>query len=144
MAGFRKFGEYLFPYEITCFEDGHKTISATVSELVLKPATGAAMFTPTPDAVELPECSGRVVPPYRNGKDFGFSGVHKNQLLRIPVWLVVDEKAKLQLVRVLSTEDKASYESSLRTLQSWSFRSGTCDYKPMTMPLLLEIPYSPR
>lgn len=102
------------------------------------------MFTPAPDAVELPECSGRVVPPYRTGKDFGFSGLHKNQLRWIPVWLVVDENAKLQLVRVLSTENKVSYESSLKTLESWSFRSGTCDYKPMTMPLLVEIPYSPR
>ncbi len=51
---------------------------------------------------------------------------------------MVDEKAKLRRVRVLSAEDKASYESSLRTLESWSFRSDTCNYKPMTMPLLVE------
>jgi hypothetical protein len=142
-GGFRNFGGYLFPYEMNCFEDGHKTISAKVSELSLQPAPDTSLFAPAADAIELPECSGKVIPPYRTGKDFGFSGLQRNRLAWVPVWLVVDAKTKLQSVRVLSTEPKSSYESSLKTLESWSFHSGTCDGKPIAMPLTVEIPYTP-
>jgi hypothetical protein len=141
---FRSFGDYLFPYEITCFEDGHRSISAKVTELSPLSAAQPSEFSPPADAIELPECSGKSVPPTRFGRDFGFAGLHKTQLAWIPVWLVVDARGKLQTVRVLSTEGKSSYESSLKTLESWSFHSGTCDSKPIAMSLIVEIPYTPR
>ena len=141
---FRKFGDYLFPYEITCFEDGHRTISAKVIELSSELGAQPSVFAPPIDAIELPECNGKSVPPSRVGRDFGFSGLHLNQLAWVPVWLVIGANAKLQAVRVLSMETKSSYESSLKTLQSWSFRSGTCDSKSIAMPLIVEIPYTPR
>ena len=141
---FRKFGDYLFPYEITCFEDGHRTISAKVTELSSVSGAQSSVFSLPTDAIELPECGGKSVPPTRIGRDFGFSGLRQNQLAWIPVWLVVDAKGKLQTVRVLSTDGKSSYESSLKTLESWSFHSGTCDSKPIAMSLIVEIPYTSR
>jgi len=141
---FQKFGDYLFPYEVTCFEDGHKILSANVTELSAQSGVQQSVFTPPADAIELPECTGKSISPSRAGRDFGFSGLHADRMAWIPVWLVVDAKAKLQSVKVLSTEAKSSYERSLKTLQSWSFRSGTCDSKPIAMSLIVEIPYSPR
>ena len=141
---FRKFGDYLFPYEVTCFEDGHRTLSVKAIELSSELGAQPSVFAPPADAIELPACNGRSVPPTRVGRDFGFSGLHLKQLAWVPVWLVIDAKARLQTVRVLSREPKSSYERSLKTVGSWSFRSGTCDGKPMAMPLFLEIPYTPR
>lgn len=67
---FRKFGAYIFPREVVCSEDQHKSIRADVVGLSFEPTTEASWFQPPPDAIEVPECTGKLVKPYLVSREF--------------------------------------------------------------------------
>ena len=140
---FQKFGNYTFPREINCFEDRHKSITATVVELSIASPVDPALFDPPPGAIQLGYCSTKTIPPARYANAIMPPWVDPENVVWLEVWFVVDEKGKPQDLRVLRTVDKHTHENAWNTVQSWRFKPGTCDGKPMPMPLTLEIPSAP-
>ena len=143
-GSFRPFGGYAFPRDVLCLEDRHKIISATVVELSIEPPLDPALFTPPPGAIELGQCSGKAVPPASSGYEIGFPGLDLDRMAWLRIWFVVDAKGKPQNVRILRPINARSYESALKTVQSWHFKPGTCDGKPMQMQMTMEIPATPK
>lgn len=141
---FRTFGDYAFPREVVCYEDRHKKISVNVVELSLEPPMDPALFDPPASAIELGLCSGKSERPSLSINEFMLPGVDPERIAWLRIWFVVDIKGKAQDVRVLRSADKESNAKTLSTVRSWHFRPGTCDGKPMPMPMTLEIPSTPR
>jgi len=73
-----------------------------------------------------------------------FTDLDPSRLSWLTIWFVVDGKGKVQNLRVLRSSGKASYENSLNAVRRWQFKTGTCDGKPIAMPLTMEIPATPR
>ncbi len=141
---FRKFGDYAFPREVICYEDRHKKIAASVVELSLEPPMDPALFDPPAGSIELGLCSGKSERPSLSINEFMLPGVDPERIAWLRIWFVVDAKGKAQDVRVLRSADKESNAKTLTTVRSWHFKPGTCDGKPMPMPMTLEIPSTPR
>lgn len=139
-GSFRKFGVYLFPREVACFEDRHKSIRANVNKLSLLTTVDAALFEPPAGAVEIPECSGKMVAPYLVSSGFATSMPDSDRVSWIQVWFMVDAKGKVQNVRALRSLDKRSYKKAVSATQNLSFVPGTCNGKPIAMPVTLELP----
>ncbi len=135
----RKFGEYFFPGEVACSEDQHKSIHASVLELSLQPSPDAAQFEPPAGAVEVPECSGKMVAPYLVRPGFGPLLLDPDRISWIPVWLIVDAKGKVQNVRVLRSLDPTSYKKAVSAAHDLSFAPGTCNGLPTPMPITLSV-----
>jgi Gram-negative bacterial TonB protein C-terminal len=140
---FQKFGDYIFPREVDCLEDRHKSITATVVELSIEHPIDPALFDPPPGAIQLGHCSTKVIPPARYVNGIMSPWLDPEDVAWLSVWLVVDEKGKPQDLRVLRTADKHAHENAWNTIRNWHFKPGTCDGKPMPMPLTLEIPSTP-
>ena len=141
---FRKFGDYAFPREVVCYEDRHKKISANVVELALEPPLDPALFDPPAGAIEVGQCSGKREPPSLSMNELILPGLDPERIAWLRIWFVVDTKGKAQEIRVLHSASKVSNARALATLRNWRFKPGTCDGKPMPMPMTLEIPSTPR
>jgi hypothetical protein len=141
---FQKFGDYAFPREVSCFEDRHKAISASVTDISIAPPMDPALFGPPAEAIELGQCSGKTVLPAASGGGFMSPALDLENVAWLKVWLVVDAKGKPQNLRVLRPADKHTYEKAWNMVRDWHFRPGTCDGKPISMPLALQIPFTPR
>ena len=141
---FRKFGDYTFPREVVCFEDRHKKISASVVELSLEPPLDPALFDPPAGAIEVGQCSGKREPPSLSMDELILPGLDPERIAWLRIWFVVDAKGKAQQIRVLHSASKVSNARALDTVRSWHFKPGTCDGKPMPMPMTFEIPSTPR
>jgi hypothetical protein len=137
---FRTFGQYLFPREMACFEDQHKSIRAEVVELSSQPAVDAGSFEPPPGAIEIPECSGKLVAPFLVSRGFTTPNWDPDLVRWFPVWFLVDARGKVQDVRLLRSADKTSYQDAMNTIEGWSFMPGKCNGEPMTMPYTAEVP----
>jgi hypothetical protein len=141
---FRKVGGYFFPREVACFEDRHKAISANVVELSIEPPMDPALFDAPAGAIELGRCSGKTSAPALSISEIMYPGLDLDRVAWLRVWLVVDGKGRPQNLRVLRSTGKGSHEKALNTVRGWRFNPGTCDGKPMPMPLTMEIPSTPR
>jgi hypothetical protein len=141
---FRKFGDYVFPREVICFEDRHKKISASVVELSLEPPLDPALFDPPAGAIELGQCSGKREPPRLSINELMLPGLDPEHMAWLRIWFVVDTEGKPQNLRVLHSASKASNAKTLQSLRGWRFKPGTCDGKPMSMIMTMEIPSTPR
>jgi hypothetical protein len=136
---FRDFGQYVFPHEVACFEDQHKSIRAEVVELNSQPVVDAALFEPPPGAAEIPECSGKIVAPFLVSRGFTTPNWDPDRVRWLPVWFLVDAKGKVQHLRLLRSADKTAYQDAVNTIQGWSFVAGVCNGQPMAMPYTAEV-----
>lgn len=136
---FRKFGAYVFPREAACLEDQHNSIRAEVVELSLEVNPEVSWPQPPPDAVEVPECSGKRVTPYLINSGFVFPPSDPDRISWVRLWLVVDKKGRAQNVRALRPLDKSSYKRALRAAYALNFAPGTCNGQPMPMPVTVEV-----
>ena len=143
-GSYREFGGHSFPLEVACFEDHHKMISATVVDLSGEPPRDPALFTPPTGAIELAECSGKTVSPSFLGSLISSFRLDLNSAAWLTVWFVVDVKGRPQNLKVVRPLDKEPHEYELNTLRTWPFKPGTCNSKPMPMPVTIKIPYTPR
>jgi len=141
---FRKFGDYAFPREARCFEDRHKKISASVVELSLEPPMDPALFDPPAGAIEVGRCSGKREAPSLSIDELEFPGLDPERIAWLRIWFVVDVKGKAQDIRVLHSASKVSNAKALETVRNWRFKPGTCDGKPMSMTMTMEVPSTPR
>jgi hypothetical protein len=139
-GSFRAFGRYVFPHEIACFEDQHKSIRADVVELSPQPAVDADLFEPPPGAVEIPECTGRIVAPFLVSRGFTTPSWDPDRVRWLPIWFLVDSKGNVQHLRLLRSADNASYQDAMNVVGGWSFAPGTCNGEPMAMPYTAEVP----
>jgi hypothetical protein len=139
-GSFRAFGQYVFPREVACFEDQHKSIRAEVVELNSQPMVEAALFEPPPGAVEIPECTGKVLAPFLVTRGFTTPNWDPDRVRWLPVWFLVDAKGNVQHLRLLRSADKTSYQDAMNVIQGWSFVAGKCNGKPMAMPYTAEVP----
>jgi hypothetical protein len=142
-GSFHTFGDYAFPREALCFEDRHKTISAKVVELSVEPSPDPALFTPPPGAVEMGQCSGKTLPPAFSSDMLRFPGLDMDRVSWLRIWFVVDAKGRPQNVRFLRSMREKPYENASKIVQSWHLTAGTCDGKPMPMPMTVELPFTP-
>lgn len=140
---FRKFGAYVFPHEVTCFEDRHKIISANVVELSLDSPADSTLFEAPAGAIELGDCSGKSTPPTLPERDFIVPEGDRDRVSWIRIWFVVDPKGQPQHVKILRSPEKGTYDKALDKVRTWQFTPGTCDGKPISMPITMEIPLTP-
>jgi hypothetical protein len=137
-GSFRSFQKYLFPREVACFEDQHKAISANVIDLSAAPDLDPALFDRPPGAVEIPECSGQLTPPYLVGARFT-SPLNPDSTAHVPVWFLVNTKDRPQNIRVLSRLDKDSQRKAIDAVDALILQHGACDGRPMTMSMSLQV-----
>lgn len=149
-GGFQKFGAYAVPYEVGCFEDRHKTMTAKIISLSSEPNMDPALFVPPPDAIELSHCTGNTVPPaFLSAPRLGYLpggftlGLDPQNVAWAEVWFVVDTKGKPQDLRIVRSAAKGSPKRVLNLVHGWRFSPGKCDGKPVPVPLTVEVPFNP-
>jgi hypothetical protein len=136
---YRKFGAYIFPREVVCFEDQHNSIRADVVGLSPELTSEESWFQPPPDAVEVPECKGRLVKPYLISSGFVFSAPDPDRVSWVQLWLMVDTKGRAQNVRALRSLGKSLQKRALIAAHALNFAPGTCNGQPMPMPVTVEV-----
>jgi hypothetical protein len=139
-GSFRKFGDYWFPHQVECFEDLHKSISADVIELSIETPLDPTLFKMPQGAIELGQCSGKIVSPTLPKPPFLPVGLRLEPQLRTRLWFVVDAKGRPKYLKVLPPSFKDSDQSVLNWVQHWTFSPGTCDGKPIPMQMTLDVP----
>jgi hypothetical protein len=137
-GAFQKFGDYFFPREMACFEDRHKTISATVVELSFEPTVNSELYTEPLGAIELDRCVGKTIPPLLSARESMFPRFDPDQTEPLRLWLVIDEKGRPRDLRVRPA-GKNYREKAKNALRELTFKPGTCDGKSISMPMSLEI-----
>jgi hypothetical protein len=137
-SSFQNFQKYLFPREVSCFEGQHKAISARVVELSASSALSPDFFDPPGGAVEIPECSGKLVRPYLVSSAFAFA-LNPDTTAHVPVWFMVNVKDQPENIRALTRLDKDSYQKAIDAVHALSFEHGTCNGRPMAMPVSMQV-----
>ena len=140
-ADFKRFGDFWFPREVECEEDGHKEISIHVTNLTAELSPDPALFTPPESAVELANCHGSLVPPTAITTPQPKSPKLYSDQGRVFVELVVDTKGRPQNVRVVdSGGNKKNDELAVETVQTWHFKPAICDGEavPSSTMVILE------
>jgi TonB family protein len=138
-AAFRIFGNYAYPREMACFVEGHQKMDAKVTELALEASPDLALFKPSPEAVELGDCSEKTTParvisspdpalPWRAANDSN-----------VTLELIVTTKGTPQDVKVLRSGGKSFDENAVRAVRGWHFQPATCDGIPMATMISVEV-----
>jgi hypothetical protein len=140
---FHKIRDSWFPYDVVCFEDRHKTMTAHVEELMFESNADPALFVPPAGAAEIGECAGKAVGPVYshlalNPMVYGERLDDPSRAQWVKVWVVVDKKGKPQTVKVVPSRVKESTKNIADFIRNFYFKPGTCDGKPMPMALYLE------
>jgi TonB family protein len=139
---FQKFGDYSFPREMACFQDGHRRMEAKVTELSTAPSPDAALFTPPAGAVEIGTCSANPVPPQAVTTPNPMSPLGmRDRQSSVLLWMIVDTKGKPQDLRIARSGGKQFDDSALTTVRGWRFKPGTCNGEPIPMQVNLEIKF---
>jgi hypothetical protein len=141
---FRKFGNYWFPHGAVCSEERHKAMSADIVELTIEPPIDPALFDRPQDSIELDKCSGKLVSPTLYAHEMASPGLDPDRMAWIQVWFVVDLKGRPQHVQILHSVVKGAHENALRAVRNWRLEPATCDGKRIQMPMMLEIPSTPK
>jgi TonB family protein len=139
---FRKFGDFQFPREVSCFEDKHRKIDANVVELSFEPSPDAELFKPPPGATEHIDCLGKLTAPFpafTPGPNFpsgeqGRSGI-------VTVLLTVDKDGKPHDVRVNQSAGKNFDEQALAAVGRWKFKPSTCDGEPVPAAIQVQVDF---
>jgi len=141
-GSFKRFGNFWFPREMECSEDGHQEISLHVTELALESSPDLALFVPPAGAVELANCRGTLVPPKAvSTPEPRLPSVTSNPS-RVFLSLIVDTKGHPQNVKVIdSGGEKGRNGTAIETAQAWRFKPATCDGEPVPSRLRLELDF---
>jgi TonB family protein len=142
---FRKFGDFQFPREVSCFEDKHHKIDANVVELSFEPSPDAELFKPPPGATERDECLGKGTPPFAQSRpEPSYPGDRGGIGGTVVLLLVVDRNGKPQELEVALSAGKDFDDHALAAVGRWKFRPATCDGVPIPMEIAVEVDFHPR
>jgi TonB family protein len=139
---FQKFGDYSFPHNIVCFQDGHRKLSAKVEELSPVQSPDAALFMPPAGAVETGTCSEDLVMPR------GITTPHpaiplgiQDQRISVVLSMVVDIKGNPQDLKIARSGGKQFDDAVMATVRGWRFWPATCGGKPMASAINIELQF---
>ncbi len=142
-AAYRKFGDFLFPREISCFEDKHRKLDLKVLDIVPEPSPEVDLFKAPAGAVELGECLGVSVPPVATSTQEptfpGFGARSSSVLLS----LVVGVDGKPREVKVSRSGGKEFDDLALHAVSHWKFKPSTCDGQPSPVEIGVEVTFNP-
>ena len=141
-GSFRPFGEYRFPWEAACSMDGKNKIDVKVVDLDLEPAADSSLFSAPPGALELANCSAKLVPPRATsfpGPSFA-PGVRKGQT-GVTIGVVVDTKGKPQNLKIIESGGKSADEAALKAVRDWRFDPATCDGEAVPAPVQVRVDF---
>jgi TonB family protein len=127
-GSFRRFGEHRFPWEAVCSIDGQNKIDVKVVDLELDPAADSSLFSAPAGALELANCSTKLIPPRATsfpGPVFA-PGVSKGQA-GVTIGVVVDTEGKPQKLKIIESGGKSADEAALKAVREWRFDPATCD-----------------
>lgn len=137
---FRKFGDFQFPREVSCFEDKHRKIDAKVVALSLEPAPDAELFKPPPGAIEHVICVGKSTPPipkFSPGPKFPSGEQGRGGI--VTVLVDVDKDGTLQHFRVSQSAGKDFDDQALAAVGRWKFKPSTCDGEPVPAEIAVQV-----
>jgi protein TonB len=141
-GAFKRFGNFWFPREMDCSEDGHKVISIQVTELSLESSPDPSLFVPPASAVELANCRGTLIPPTAISSPEPRLPSVTSIPSRIFLSLIVDTKGHPQNVKVVDNSgEKSRNRAAIETARAWRFKPATCDGEPVPSPLKLELDF---
>jgi len=137
---FQKFGNYLFPCEMVCFQDGHRKLEAKVIELSQAQSPDAALFTPPAGALEMGNCSQDFVPPRGMTTPHPTIplGIHDQQV-SVVLSMIVDIKGNPQNLKIARSGGKQFDEAVMAAVRGWRFWPATCNGEPMPSAISFEL-----
>ncbi len=142
---FRKFGDYWFPREMACFEDGHRKMEAKVVGLSPASSPDAALFTPPAGALEMGNCSQTPVaaealstPELPSKVPRSQRGDHRHSVV---VWMVIGTNGKPRDLRITRSGGKEFDDTALATVRGWRFKPGTCNGEPTAVSTSVEMTF---
>lgn len=135
---FRKLGDSWFPREMACFEDQHRKLEAKVTDLTYEPAPDADLFKPPPNAIQLADCQGQVVPPTPVTAPPPFQGFFQSgKSDAVTMSVIIENNGRPY--RVIKSGRKPSEELAWRTVSGWMYKPGTCDGEKLPMEIQVEV-----
>jgi TonB family protein len=141
-GGFRKFGGFMFPREIGCFEDKHRKLDVKIVDLAAEPAADPQLFKPTQRAVEFIECGGkRTQPEARSSPAPTFYYSHPDSNATAIISLIVDQKGKPQDLKVAKSGGKDFDKDAVSAVSRWRYKPATCDGEPIPAQLEVQIDF---
>lgn len=141
-GSFQRFGNFWFPHQMECWEDGHKEISLQVTELSAESSPDPSLFIPPADAVELANCRGALVPPKAVSTPEPRLPSVTDTPSRVFLSLIVDTKGHPQNIKVVDNGgEKSRNSAAIETARAWRFKPATCDGEPVPFPLKLELDF---
>jgi len=138
---FHKVLNHWFPYEMTCYEDRHRKLSAKVVDLSPEPAPDPALFIPPQGAIELGNCPATLKPPRAVSAPEPTPPSGSHQGSEVVLSVVVDEKGQPQNVQVASSGGAAYDEKATKALRQWRFKPATCNGEPMPAQMNVEFDF---
>jgi TonB family protein len=139
---FQKFGDYLFPHDIVCFQDGHRKLSAKVEELSPVQSPDAALFMPPAGAVETGICSEDLVIARRmNTPNPAIPTGIQDQRISVVLSMIVDIKGKPQDLKIARSGGKQFDDAVMAAVRGWRFWPATCEGRPMASAINIEIQF---
>jgi len=138
---FLKFGNYLFPREMVCFENGHRRLEAKVVELSPAQSPDAGLFTPPPGALELGNCSQDFVSPRGITTPHPIPLPGPDQPSWVGLSMVIDIKGNPQNLKITRSGGKQFDDAVMAKVPGWRFWPATCEGKPMPSAINIEIQF---
>ncbi len=136
---YRKFGEFLFPREMSCFEEKHHKLDAKVLDIVAEPSPNADLFKPPPGSVERSECGGVSVAPVPVSEPSPTFPETKGKASSVGLSLVVGVDGRPQEVKVRRSGGKGFDENAVHAVSRWKFKPSTCDGQPAPVEINVEV-----
>jgi len=138
-AAFHMFGKYAYPREMACFIEGHQKMDAKVTELALEPTPDLTQFKPSPEAVELGNCSGKIAPPRGTSTPDPALPWRAANDSNVMLELIVNAKGTPQDVKIIRSGGKSFDENAVRAVRGWHFQPATCNGIPMATMISVEV-----
>ena len=142
---FQKFGNQLVPYEADCRLNGHRQLEVHIEEIVAQTFTDQTPFNPPEGAIELGRCSSGGTPPVaQSTPDPIFPAGQREISTWVNLRLIVDAKGKPQNVQVVRSGGKTFDEMAAGAVRRWIFKPATCEAKPVSVQIEVEVPFRSR
>jgi TonB family protein len=138
---FRKLGNYWFPHEVVCVEDGHREIGIKVTEIELESHPDLAQFIAPEGAIELSNCEAGLVAPKAVSVPPAYLAAGSSDHSHVEVSLVVDRKGIPQNVKVVASGSKKLDADALDNVRHWRFKPATCDGEPVPSQLRVRVDF---
>ena len=141
-GSFQKIGVFLFPREMTCFEDRHRKLDAKVVELSLEPSPDPALFAHPAGALELGICPVKAEPPRAvSAPSPRWPVGARDQGSQVMLSLVVDSKGKAQNVKVVNSAGARIDQAAVTTVRNWRFKPAICNGEPMPAMINVQVDF---